>query len=109
MVAELAVRPDEYLTVAELADRLKVAVKTVRNHMHDGTWQKGLHWFSPPGFRPRFSWSAIERWLRGEEAATPPCPLGGPIPLARVAGRRRCRTDSNGAEQIGQRASERSG
>jgi hypothetical protein len=29
---------DEYLTVAELAARLKLAPKTVRNRMHDGTW-----------------------------------------------------------------------
>ena len=89
MIAEITTQDDEYLTVAELADRLKVAVKTVRNHMYDGTWHKGRHWFSPPGFSPRFSWSAVQRWLRGEDAATPPCPLGGDIPLARVGGRRR--------------------
>jgi len=31
--------------------------------MHDGTWQRGVHWFSRPGIGPRFKWSAIVRWL----------------------------------------------
>lgn len=60
---------DEYLTVAELAARLKLAPKTVRNRMHDGTWQKGVHWFSPSGIGPRFRWPAVVRWL---ESPAPP-------------------------------------
>lgn len=58
---------DEYLTVAEVAGRLKLNAKTVRNRMHDGTWQQGLHWFSPRGLSPRFKWMALVDWLE-----TPP-------------------------------------
>ncbi len=39
---------EEYLTVPEVAARFKLSRKTVRNRMYDGTWKKGLIWFSPP-------------------------------------------------------------
>jgi len=80
---------DDYLTVVELSARLKVASKTVRNHMYDGTWAKGVHWFSPPGIGPRFSWLAIERWLRRKDTAVPTSWPRSDIPLSRVGGRRR--------------------
>jgi hypothetical protein len=60
--------PREFLTVAELADELRLKPKTVRNRMYDGTWRRGEHWFSRPGIGPRFKWSAILRWLEGEDA-----------------------------------------
>src|SRR5207249_9719681 len=62
-----AARPEEYLTVAEVAARLKLNPKTIRNRMYDGTWRRGEHWFSRPGIGPRFRWSAIVRWLEGGE------------------------------------------
>ena len=62
---------EEYLTVLELAARLKLSPKTVRNHMHDGTWWKGKHWFSPRGISPRFRWSAIVEWLEGGDTRRP--------------------------------------
>ena len=58
---------DEYLTVAELADRLKLNPKTVRNRMYDGTWRKSVHWFRRSGIGPRFKWSAIVGWLESED------------------------------------------
>src|SRR5437762_1637729 len=60
-----AARSEEYLTVAEVAARLKLNPKTVRNRMYDGTWRRGEHWFSRPGIGPRFRWSALVRWLEG--------------------------------------------
>src|SRR5438046_9237024 len=60
-----AARPEEYLTVAEVAARLKLNPKTVRNRMYDGTWRRGEHWFSRPGIGPRCRWSALVRWLEG--------------------------------------------
>lgn len=57
--------PDEYLSVAEVASRLKLRAKTVRNRMYDGTWRRGEHWFSRTGIGPRFKWSALVRWLEG--------------------------------------------
>ena len=56
---------DVYLTVAEVAARLKLAPKTVRNRMYGGTWRSGEHWFSRPGIGARFKWSALVRWLEG--------------------------------------------
>src|SRR6266481_4770636 len=58
---------EEYLTVAEVAARLRLSPKTVRNRMYDGTWRRGEQWFSRPGIGPRFKWSAIVRWLEGGE------------------------------------------
>ncbi len=60
-----AARGEEYVTVAEVAARLKLKPKTVRNRMYDGNWRRGEHWFSRPGIGPRFKWSAIVRWLEG--------------------------------------------
>ena len=95
-----AERPDDYLTVAELAARLKVAAKTVRNHMYDGTWTRGIHWFSPPGIGPRFSWVAIERWLRGRDVVLRVSARSVDIPLSRVGGRRRRRADREALEPL---------
>ena len=53
----------EYLTIGELAERLKLAPKTIQNKMASGTFRKGVHYFAPPGMRPRFKWSAIVAWL----------------------------------------------
>src|SRR5947199_3959576 len=58
---------EEYLTVAEVAAPLKLNPKTVRNRMYDGTWRRGEHWFSRQGIGPRFKWSALVRWLEGND------------------------------------------
>ncbi len=57
---------DEYLTVAEVARRLSISAKTVDRRKRDGTWEKGVVWFQPPGTQPRFSWKAVVVWQRGE-------------------------------------------
>jgi hypothetical protein len=82
---------DEYLTPAELAARLKLRPKSVRNRMYDGTWRRGEHWFSRRGIGPRFRWAAIVTWLEAAEPSPPPDPgaaFGSDIPPAR-RGRRR--------------------
>jgi len=58
---------EEYLTIAELAVRLKVKPKTVKNKMAAGIFQKGRHYFSREGLGPRFKWSAVVDWLEGKE------------------------------------------
>ena len=58
---------DEYLTIEELSARLKIKPKTVKNKMASGIFQKGIHYFSPKGLRPRFKWSAIVAWIEGNE------------------------------------------
>jgi hypothetical protein len=67
LVSPDAARSDEYLTVAEVAARLKLTPKTVRNRMYSGTWRRGEHWFSRTGIGPRFKWSALVRWVEGAE------------------------------------------
>src|SRR5438552_18896793 len=77
--------PDEYLTVAEVAARLKLSPKTVRNRMYGGTWRRGEHWFSRPGIGPRFKWSALVRWLEGgaEQGRDDGLAYGSDIPRER--------------------------
>jgi hypothetical protein len=60
---------EEYLTIKEVASRLKLSPKTVKNKMAGGVFKKGVHYFSPPGLGPRFKWSAVVAWL--EEAEKP--------------------------------------
>jgi hypothetical protein len=73
---------EEYLTIEELAARLKVKPKTIKNKMANGTLRKGFHYFSPKGLRPRFKWSAIVAWLE-EKEDNPKAIDGGGIPMAR--------------------------
>ena len=74
--------PEEYLTIAEAAARLKVAPKTLRNKMASGVFRKGVHYFSPPGMGPRFKWSVIVSWLEQAQKETPDETLDA-IPMAR--------------------------
>jgi hypothetical protein len=68
---------DEYLTITEVAARLRIKPKTVKNKMASGLFQKGIHYFRPPGLGPRFKWSAVVVWLeQGQEPVTE-------IPMAR--------------------------
>ena len=74
--------PAEYLTVKELAARLKLSPKTVKNKMAAGIFRKGVHYFSPPGLGPRFKWSAVVAWL--EETQKPEAEEDGDsIPMPR--------------------------
>ncbi len=57
----------EYLTIKELATRLTVKPKTIKNKMANGTFIKGTHFVSPRGLGPRFKWSAVVAWLEGQE------------------------------------------
>ena len=59
---------EEYLTIAEVAARLKIKPKTIKNKMAAGIFRRGLHFFSPPGLGPRFKWSAVVAWLEQSQA-----------------------------------------
>jgi hypothetical protein len=74
---------EEYLTITELGGRLKVRPKTIKNKMAAGIFQKGLHYFSPPGLGPRFKWSAVVAWL---EQSVEAAEVGGndAIPMPRT-------------------------
>ena len=58
---------EEYLTIGEVADRLKVKPKSIRNKMASGIFMRGVHYFSPKGIAPRFKWSAVVSWLEAGE------------------------------------------
>ena len=60
---------EEYLTIDEVAARLKVSPKTIRNKMCSGIFRKGVHYLSPRGLRPRFKWSAVQAWLEGKKTS----------------------------------------
>ena len=64
----------EYLTIDEVATRLKCKRKTVINRMISGIYVEGVHYFRPAGTNkkgkpwrcdPLFKWSAIVAWVEG--------------------------------------------
>jgi hypothetical protein len=61
--------PEEYLTIEEVAGRLKIRPRTIKNKMASGVFRKGVHYFSPLGLGPRFKWSALVAWLEGSQTA----------------------------------------
>lgn len=81
-MSETAIPQEEYLTISELASRLKLSPKTVKNKMASGIFRRGVHYFSPPGIGPRFKWSAVVAWLEGEEEQRV-SRASGAIPMAR--------------------------
>ena len=72
---------EEYLTIAEVAARLKIKPKTVKNKMAAGVFRKSVHFLSPVGLGPRFKWSAVVVWL--EQSQEPEDSDEDSIPMAR--------------------------
>jgi len=72
---------EEYLTISELAERLKLKPKTIKNKMASGVFRRGIHFFSPSGIGPRFKWSAVVAWLEQGETIT--AAQDEPIPMPR--------------------------
>src|SRR4030095_6334751 len=72
--------PEEYLTISEVAGRLKLKPKTVRNKMASGVFRNGVHYVRPKGLGTRFKWGAIVAWLEQGETGTPD---EDAIPMAR--------------------------
>jgi len=71
---------EEYLTITEVAARLKVTPKTLRNKMAAGVFRKGVHYVRPKGLGTRFRWGAVVAWLEQEDTGTPE---EDSIPMAR--------------------------
>lgn len=73
---------EEYLKISEVAKRLQLSPKTVKNKMASGIFELGVHYFSPKGLGPRFKWSAIVQWLeRSDERVQEIDPDPIPMPL----------------------------
>ena len=77
--------PREYLTIGDLAYRLTVEPKTIKNKMASGIFRRGVHYFSPKGMGPRFKWSAVVAWLEEKEREERKATAGDEdgIPMAR--------------------------
>jgi len=66
---------EEYLTVAEVADLLKLSPKRVRNLMSAGAFVAGVHFFRRRGIAPRFLRSRLDAWIRGGDTAPSAIPM----------------------------------
>jgi excisionase family DNA binding protein len=75
---------EQYLTIAEVAERLKLSPKTVSNKMASGAFRQGVHYFRRPGMKARFKWSAVVEWLEAQPHSTAlDVPPADRIPMAR--------------------------
>ena len=54
---------EEYLTVKELSQRIKLAVQTIYNFIHDGKFILGKHYLKPTPKKILFKWSEIKQWM----------------------------------------------
>ena len=70
----------EYLTVDDVAVRLKCDRKTILNRMSSGIYLEGVHYHRPKGTNkagkpwkcdPLFKWSAIVAWVEGQNDVEP--------------------------------------
>ena len=57
---------EEYLTVKELSQRIKLAVQTIYNFIHLGKFILGKHYLKPTPKKILFKWSGIKEWM-GED------------------------------------------
>jgi hypothetical protein len=71
---------EEYLTISEVAARLKISPKTVRNKMSSRIFCQGVHYIRPKGLGTRFKWGAVVAWLEQEDTGLPD---EDAIPMAR--------------------------
>ena len=58
---------EEYLTIKEVAARLKLKPKTIQNKMAAGIFKEGIHYFRPEGSRAWFKWSAVVAWIEAPQ------------------------------------------
>ena len=54
---------EEYLTVNELSERIKMAPGTIRNLVWKNHLKKNVHYLKPTPKKLLFVWSEIEDWL----------------------------------------------
>jgi len=54
---------EEYLTVKELSQRIKLAVQTIYNFIHEEKFILGKHYLKPTPKKILFKWSEIQSWI----------------------------------------------
>ena len=57
---------EEYLTVKELSERIKLAKQTIYNMIYKKEFVLNKHYYKPKTKIILFKWSAIEKWLEGD-------------------------------------------
>jgi len=63
---------EEYLTVKELSQRIKLAVQTIYNFIHEEKFILGKHYLKPTPKKILFKWSEIKAWMgEGAEVQDP--------------------------------------
>ncbi|MFC1882314.1 helix-turn-helix transcriptional regulator [Thermodesulfobacteriota bacterium] len=68
---------EEYLTVKELSERIKLAKQTIYNMIHKNEFVLNTHYYKPKAKIILFKWSSIEKWLEGDSPDSnemTPCP-----------------------------------
>jgi excisionase family DNA binding protein len=68
---------EEFLTVKELSERIKLAKQTIYNMIHKNEFVLHKHYYKPKAKIILFKWSAIEKWLEGDSPdlnESTPCP-----------------------------------
>ena len=61
---------EEYITVKELSERIKLAQQTIYNFIYLGKFALGQHYLKPTPKKILFKWSEIKKWM-GEDNAHP--------------------------------------
>lgn len=56
---------EEYLTISELAARIKYSPQTLYNFIYSKKFVLGVHYLKPTKKKILFVWTAVEKWLSG--------------------------------------------
>ena len=54
---------EEYLTVAELSERIKYSAQSLYNLIHNGSLKVQQHYLKPTPKKILFKWTAILQWM----------------------------------------------
>ena len=54
---------EEYLTTAELSERIKMAPGTIRNLVWKQDFKENIHYLKPTRRKLLFIWSQVQAWL----------------------------------------------
>ena len=60
---------EEYLTINELSNRIKMTPGTIRNLIWKNSLIENVHYVKPTSRKLLFVWSAIEAWLYGKSVS----------------------------------------
>jgi hypothetical protein len=84
----------EYLSIDDVAAKLKCSRKTIVNRISAGVYREGVHYFRPEGVKtkgkkkggpsrcdPLFKWSALVAWVEGQDAKAAKSEPRGIIPM----------------------------